>query len=406
MKSVLKCVVALVALSFAACGGHAQEPASRLVVSSDPQLAEMASKLLPDLARRSGLELKQPVRIERRTRAQLQRYLRSKLDEEMPPDRARHTVEAYALLGLVPDTLHLRAMLLSVYTEQVAGFYEPDSTALFVLDDQPASALRGLLLHELVHAVQDESVDLSALTDPKLDNDRRTAAQAAIEGQATLVMLEYLMEQRGGHPIDLGSLPDFGATLRSALSGMHQQFPALASAPSVVREGLLFPYEEGTGYVQALWRREGDHPAPFGPYLPRSTEQVVTHDLDDVPEELTLHPPPDVQVLRSDVLGRLELGILLDAHLGRGSARLADGWGGDRYVLMADRDGRRSLVWYSVWDDAAARDRFLHAWSGGLAGFGAPATLAPTEVDGRPGAVLRVGPAPPVSAHVEEGTPR
>ena len=32
---------------------------------------------------------------------------------------------------------------MSVYTEQVAGFYDPDSTALFVLDDQPQDALAG-----------------------------------------------------------------------------------------------------------------------------------------------------------------------------------------------------------------------------------------------------------------------
>jgi len=400
VKSFLKVLAALAALSFSACGGRAQQTDSNLVVSSDPQLAEMAAKLLPDLARRSGLELKHPVRIERRSRTELEHYLRSKLNDDMPPERARHLVAAYSLLGLVPDTLHLRQMLLSVYTEQVAGFYEPDSTALFVLDDQPASALRGLLLHELVHAVQDQSVDLSALTDPKLDNDRRTAAQAAIEGQATLVMLEYMMEQRAGHPIDLSSLPDIGSTLRGALSGMSQQYPELAAAPAVVREGLLFPYQEGTGYVEALWKAQGDHPAPFGPYLPLSTEQVLTHDLDDAPQAVTMHPPPGVQVLFSDVLGRAELGILLDAHLGSGHARLADGWGGDRYALLTDSLGEESLVWYSVWDDAAARDRFVGGLSEGLSDFGAPATLEPTAVDGRPGAVLRIGSAPQVSAHV------
>jgi len=402
VKSLSKVAAVLAALSFHACGGYAQVPVSDLVVSSDPQLAELGAKLLPDLAKRSGLELKRPVRIERRTRGELERYLRFKLDEEMPPERARSTVEAYSLLGLVPDTLHLRAMLLSVYTEQVAGFYEPDSTALFVLDDQPASALQGLLLHELVHAVQDQTVDLSALTDPRLDNDRRTAAQAAIEGQATLVMLEYLMEQRAGHPIDLGSIPDMGSSIRSALSGMRQQFPELAAAPAVIRDELLFPYEDGTGYVEALWRKDGDHPAPFGRYLPRSTEQVVTHDLADTPVELSLTPPPGVKVLRTDVLGRLDLGILLDAHLGNGHARLAGGWGGDRYALLADSGGGRSLVWFSVWDDAAARDRFVRALEGGLSDFGAPATLSATEVDGRPGAVLRVGAPPAVSAHVSK----
>ncbi len=64
--------------------------------------------------------------------------------------------------------------------------------------DQPEALLEGLLVHELVHAVQDQWIDLGALADPKLGSDRATAAQAAIEGHATLVMLEYMAEQAQG----------------------------------------------------------------------------------------------------------------------------------------------------------------------------------------------------------------
>ena len=58
-----------------------------MVVSSDPELQALATELLPDLARRSGMELRDPVRVEKRTRAELVRYLEHKLDEELPePD--------------------------------------------------------------------------------------------------------------------------------------------------------------------------------------------------------------------------------------------------------------------------------------------------------------------------------
>ncbi len=405
MKPLLRLATAVVSLSFAACRGGAQQASTNLVVSSDPALAKVAAQLLPDLAKRAGLELKRPVRIERRSRADLVRYLRAKLDQDMPPAVARATVQAYALLGLAPDTLNLRATLLSLYEEQVAGFYDPDSTALFVLDDQPPGELRGLLIHELVHAVQDQSVDLAALTAPGVDNDRRTAAQAAIEGQATLVMMEYMLEQREGAPVDLGAMPDFADSLRHALGSMMSQFPALASAPAVIRKDLLFPYEAGTGYVQWLWSH-GKRLAPFGPYLPRSTEQVMTHDLSDAPVELELDAPAGVSVVRSNVLGRLEVGVLLDAHLGKGGDALSKGWGGDRYALVATAGGGRALVWYSVWDSVAARDRFVHALADHLSGFGAPTTLRPTTVDGRPGAVLRVGAAPAIKARVEGGSRR
>ena len=68
-----------------------------------------------------------------------------------------------------------------------------------------------------MHAVQDQWVDLDALTDPELGNDRATAAQAAIEGHATLVMLEYMTEQMQGAPVDVAALPNFASLLRSQL---------------------------------------------------------------------------------------------------------------------------------------------------------------------------------------------
>ncbi len=203
-------LLAAMTLGFAACGGEMpdppQRPADTLVVSQDAGLREMTAAMLPGLAERSGLELREPIRVERRSRDELQRYLVAKLDEELPEERAQHLTDAYALLGLMPRDVDLRALLLSVYQEQVAGFYDPDSTALFVMEDQSPEALQPILLHELVHAVQDQWTDLETATDPSRGNDRATAAQAAIEGHATLVMLEYMTEQ----------LPDAGRTVHGS----------------------------------------------------------------------------------------------------------------------------------------------------------------------------------------------
>lgn len=398
VTAVYRLVLAASAVLATACGTRAQQASPPLVESSDRNLAAMASALLPDLARRAGMELKEPVRLEKRTREQLVRYLEHKLDEELPESEARAEVSSYHLLGLVPDSLDLRKVLLSLYTEQVAGFYEPDSTALFILDDQPASEVQGLLIHELVHAVQDQTVDLHALTAPSLSEDRRNAAQAAIEGQATLVMLEYLMAQGRGAAVDLADVPDFGSSLRPALEGVRNQFPALASAPEVIQESLLFPYVEGAGYVQSLWR-SGEHVSPFGEHLPMSTEQVITHDLSDAPVVLSLSVE-GARALHSDNLGRLETGVLLDARVGNGGAALAEGWGGDRYVLVELPDGGTGLAWASVWDDRERRDRFVDALSNHLDGFPQAATLAAMDVDDLPGALLRVGLPPSVSVRV------
>ncbi len=365
-------------------------------MSSDATLGRLAEALLPDLARRSGLELKEPVRLEMRTRDQLVRYLEAKLDEELPEDEEWALVRSYSLLGLVPDTLDLRGLLLELYTEQVAGFYEPDSTALFVLDDQPREALEGLLVHELVHAVQDQSADLDALTSRDVGNDRATAAQAAIEGHATLVMLEYMAEKAAGAPIDLGSIPDFSQTVRPALEGMGGHFPALSAAPEVIRESLLFPYLEGAGFVQRFWAA-GDRVAPFGRRMPTSTEQIVDLDMLDRPIDVHLDVG-EADVIHEDVLGFLELGVFMRAWVGS-DGRGASGWGGDRYALVR-ADGAVGLVLAVAWDDETAADAFAVALEPHLQRFSHPARLDAMAIGGVHVAVLYIGLPPEVTARV------
>lgn len=387
-------VAGLLALVVSCCGGEQAPPDTTLVISSDPELRAMVAELLPELAARSGLELRDPVRVERRSRAHLERYLEVKLDEEMPPEEEERLTRAYALLGLVPPDLDLRALLLSVYTEQVAGFYDPDSTALFVLDDQPPEDLTTVLVHELVHAVQDQAADLDSLTHPDRGNDRQTAAQAAIEGHATLVMLEQMMERTQGQEVDLSEIPDFGERIAPALQALGSQYPALASAPRVVQESLLFPYLEGAGFVQTLWQAAEGRPAPFGEHLPQSTEQVIHGDVAVAGKAVDEPSTVEVEVVGARVLyqnglGELETRIFLEDVTGA-PPETASGWDGDRYLLL-EAPGAGALVWASVWDDTPARDRFVTAVREGLDGLPEGTTVEALVVDGRPAAVLRIG---------------
>ncbi|MDA0329122.1 MAG: hypothetical protein O2958_08960 [Gemmatimonadetes bacterium] len=400
MKMIRSLGGAVLGLAILAIGCGGQSGAD-MVVSSDSALARAAASLLPDLVTRSGLPLKAHVRLEVRSREELVRYLESKLDEDLPQEEAQARVDVYARLGLVPHDLDLRAVLLGLYTEQVAGFYEPDSTALFVLDDQPEEALHALLVHELVHALQDQSADLGMLTDPAGGSDRAAAAQAAIEGHATLVMLEYMTEQMTGSPIDLGQIPDFSAQLRPALEGLSQ-FPALASAPRIIREALLFPYLEGAGYVQRLWVG-GSRVAPFGANLPSSTEQVMGPA--EAPFELELTVQGGRAVLE-DVLGRFELGIFLDEVVSPDLAFLSKGWDGDRYVLVEGVGGARSLVSFVVWSDRDTRDRFTDAVEGARRALGTEVQVDRIDIAGRSASVITIGPPAGVSVSARESRAR
>src|SRR5690606_2407215 len=151
-------------------------------------------------------------------------------------------------------------------------------------------------------------------------------------------------ERQAGRPVGPDMLPDLKRELGPALEAENEQFPVFRSAPRILRETMLFPYLDGAAFVQALWRADpaGGRPAPLGPLLPQSTEQVMQPrerfiDARDEPTELTLDAANgaggagDWRLLYENTLGALETEILLTEHLGAGAERAAPGWGGDRH---------------------------------------------------------------------------
>src|SRR5688500_13437958 len=116
------------------------------------------------------------VRLRRQDRAAARAYVQSRLDEEMPPAEREGLRRAYVAFGVIPDTLDLDALLLDLYTEQVLGYYDPGSKTMFVVEGADAESMRPVLAHELVHALQDQHVNLDSLISGDRGNDRQTAA--------------------------------------------------------------------------------------------------------------------------------------------------------------------------------------------------------------------------------------
>ncbi|MCI0433312.1 MAG: hypothetical protein L0271_06655, partial [Gemmatimonadetes bacterium] len=206
-------------------------------------------------------------------------------------------------------------------------------------------------------------------------------------------------------PVDPAALPNPADQLRPGLEAATTDFPVFRKAPRIIRETLLFPYVAGSRFVQALWRSqpETERSAPMGAFLPQSTEQVLNPigrfvEMRDEPTELRLADEPAPggagNTAPSDpwtaeyenVLGRLEVGLFLEEHLGIGADSAAEGWDGDRFRLLRSRSGERALVWYSIWDDDASADRFAHAVREILTSkLDRAGSVTRIPIDGRPG---------------------
>ena len=83
------------------------------------------------------------------------------------------------------------------------GWYEPSTKRLVVVEGETEAMGRGVLVHELFHALQDQHFDLARLHAAARDEDAARAVTALIEGEAMLAvseLLDYDFEQHAQLP--------------------------------------------------------------------------------------------------------------------------------------------------------------------------------------------------------------
>jgi hypothetical protein len=236
--------------------------------------------------------------------------------------------------------------LVNLLTEQVVGFYDPKTKVLYVVDGAPRDMATMTVTHELIHALQDQYVNLDSLQFLR-DNDRKMAAQAVFEGEA-------LYEQFAVNGVEL-NVPGGWNRVRGMMRKSQSAMPIFAAAPPLIRETLLFPYLDGADFIKAYKARRG-RAVPFAD-MPQSTEQILHPDeayfgTRDAPTAVSFAPlaAPGMTPMFDDDLGEFETSIFVFGPPADSASRqLADGWDGDHYLLFATPHGN-ALAWASVWD--------------------------------------------------------
>jgi hypothetical protein len=266
------------------------------------------------------------------------------------------------LLGLLAPDEDLLDLSRSVGQEQVVGEYDDVDKVLLVAGAPGDVDLvqRVSFAHEYTHALQDQHHDLRSLLDGQPDSDHAHAVTALVEGDAVNTAVAWAQTYLS---------PD---ELNELLRRINVPQPALESAPLVVRAEGLFSYAAGPDFVAAMSLSPGVD-AVFGD-TPESTEQVLH------PDKYAAHEPPTEVVLpdlgaalgggwrpvASNVLGELDLQILIEQYADHATAVAATaGWGGDRWLLL-DNGGQSALVLRTTWDSDAAARAFYAALAQGL----------------------------------------
>jgi hypothetical protein len=359
------------------------------------------AEAIPQIEKATGLKFKTPPKVDVRTRAQVREFLVQKFNESTPADQLRGEEMAYKLFGLLPDTLDLRRFLLELLTEQIVGYYDPATKTLYVVDGAPEDLTGITITHELVHALQDQYVNLDSIQKATGNSDRQAAAQAVLEGQATYEQMQIML----GDGDVMSRLPGGWESIRQSIRESQSAMPIFSAAPMAIQESLLFPYLSGAEFVRRFEQRRPGRSPLLDP-LPVSTEQILSDSAyfgtpPDLPTTISF--PSSADSAHEETMGEFGTRLLVFQHQKNNTSAIgaAHGWEGDRYRVVRAGTGR-GLVWVTVWETATDAAEFVDALGQGImrrystrpprvarggvrtyTGSGRTVTITPLERDGR-----------------------
>jgi hypothetical protein len=265
-------------------------------------------------------------------------------------------------LGLLPAGSSLEQLELNLQEGQVVGFYDWVGKQLYILSQSGGVGVlqKVTFSHEFTHALQDQNFGLDKLDTQAADqNDRDLARLSLAEGDATLSMTQWSAKNL--------SIVEMLTLAGSAGTGADQ----LAAAPAILRQMLLFPYQQGLAFVQSVYD-QGGWAAVDGLYSkpPSSSSQILHPELYAAGIEPVAVGVPKVpaplagwQLVTQDTLGELALTVWLEGeHPTAAQTDAATGataqWGGDRVGLYEGPSGAWAVVLKTSWRTDAGAQTF------------------------------------------------
>jgi hypothetical protein len=317
----------------------------------DPEVAAQIDAVVAQVRPIRELQPTKDVPYKVISRDDFKNYLIATEDEDTTPEWRAAEERFLKRMGLLPQDSDLNALLLELYTSQVAAYYDPADGTFYIIErsepfgpvDQVTTA------HEYTHALQDQNFGLEALRikDP-VQGDAILGQLAGIEGDATLTSQNWLTANMSD--ADKAQL---------VLEGLKQLGDdSLASMPLILQRQLEFPYAEGLTFVTDIWGLGGyDAVNKAIQTPPASTEQVLhSQKYYDAEAPVVITPTDLTSALGSgfanvyqQTMGELNTQVLmtggelpplriLGVPVDWPHAEAAAGWGGDKLNMYENGD--------------------------------------------------------------------
>jgi hypothetical protein len=369
----------------------AQPPERTMSPQQAKDLFKSVDEILKFASDDTGLPIKNEVKRKLVKRDEVQSYVQKSMKEDKDAKRLERSEAVLKKFGLLPRDFELRPFLVALLKEQVAGYYDPKTKTVNLLNWVEAVQQRPVLAHELTHALQDESFGIEkwmkgplGTEDHKIDptpsdiatDEELSARQAVVEGQAMAVLVDYTLAPTGQSLVES---PQIVEALKEGMLTGTSDSPAFQHAPIFLKDELTFAYRYGLDFTAALLQAGGKDLAFAGAFKdpPKSTREIMEPQTYLDHEKLV---PMKMLDFNTDfkgydwfdigAMGEFDVDVLVEQYVGQKEATtLYPHWRGGYYFAGRPK-GKKSaplgLLYVSRWSSPAKAAEFAAVYARSL----------------------------------------
>lgn len=355
------------------------------------ELFHSVDEILEFDSKQTGLPIKKQVKRRLTSREEVVSYLTKHMNDE-DTKRLRRSELVLKKFGLLPQTFDLETFLVALLKEEIAGYYDPKTKTVNLLDWVPIEEQEPVMAHELTHALQDQSVglekwmkrgdkDLGEIkknpTSMDIENDEiDDAREAVVEGQAQAMMFQYAISPTGRSIVDSPALLD--AMEEETLTGTPGT-KVFNEAPIFLKESMTFPYSYGMEFVVKLMQKSGKDKAFEGLLKnpPHTTRQIMQPETYLSGEQISPMPVADFkrdfkdyQKFDIGAMGEFDVDVLIEQYAGKKRAKqMYPEWRGGYYYAAkpkSDPAAPLGLFYASRWSSPEKAAEFAAIYAESL----------------------------------------
>lgn len=334
-----------------------EEKADAEKPAADPsELTEAQLKIIEEAETVRGLSSPMKFAPVYKTKDEIREYYSNEFYGMLEDEEFQNELGLMHILGFVPEDFDVKQFYIDLYTEQIAGFYDPETNDMYLVTGLSEQENNDTLAHEYTHFLQ--------YNDPKIGEIMKSADELCKEdGEVCLI---------------INALSEGDATLTETLmSDRHHEHETTEeaetdsdifdNAPKYYQEDLVWSYVYGLDFVWYQYLKGGfDRINEIYENLPTSVEQILH------PEKYGKDEPVDInidvfhnviekagKIIAETTLNEYDIYEIFASgyeekwRLEDRKARTAsEGWGGGSYIY-GEIDGSPLLFSKTAWDSTA-----------------------------------------------------